>query len=79
MRCRTGVAQRSFLYFSYGVFSDVLGRNSREHFLALDIGTKSSKPCFASKAVQALIEGVGWVRQKSGICKAAPFRILRRY
>ena len=50
-----------------GFFSNVLGRNSREHFLALDIGTEIVKALvFRIEGGSGIVEGVGWVRQKSG-------------
>lgn len=50
-----------------GFFSNVLGKNSGEHFLALDIGTEIVKALvFRIEGGRGVVVGVGWVRQKMG-------------
>ena len=50
-----------------GFFSNVLGKNSGEHFLALDIGTEIVKALvFRVESGRGIVVGVGWVRQRVG-------------
>lgn len=51
-----------------GIFSKVLGRESSEYVLALDIGTEIVKALIfrIEGGIRGVVSGVGWVRQKSG-------------